>query len=55
MYSREKRMKALKLYVKYDQSAAAVIYELGYPDLHPLRQISDFVDCFNRCRSELLI
>src|SRR5450830_340367 len=32
MYSREKRMKAIELYIKYDQSAAAVIHELGYPD-----------------------
>lgn len=32
MYSREKRMKAIALYIKYDKSAAAVIHELGYPD-----------------------
>jgi len=32
MYTREKRMKAIELYIKYDQSAAAVIHELGYPD-----------------------
>lgn len=32
MYSREKRMKAIELYIKYDQSATAVIHELGYPD-----------------------
>jgi len=32
MYSREKRLKAIELYIKYDQSAAAVIHELGYPD-----------------------
>ena len=31
MYSREKRMKAIELYIKYDKSAAAVIRELGYP------------------------
>ena len=32
MYSREKRMKAIELFIRYDQSAAAVIHELGYPD-----------------------
>jgi len=31
MYSREKRMKAVELYIKYRKSAAAVIRELGYP------------------------
>lgn len=32
MYSREKRMKAIELYIKYGKSAADVIRELGYPD-----------------------
>ena len=36
MYSREKRMRAIELYIKYDKSAADVIYELGYPDRHSL-------------------
>ena len=36
MYSREKRMKAIELYIKYDKSAAAVIHELGYPSCHLL-------------------
>lgn len=31
MYSREKRRKAVELYIKYDCSAAQVIRELGYP------------------------
>ncbi|MHC1762602.1 MAG: hypothetical protein AB9917_24380 [Negativicutes bacterium] len=31
MYSREKRMKAIELYIKYDKSAVDVIHELGYP------------------------
>lgn len=31
MYSRENRMKAIELYIKYDKSAADVIHELGYP------------------------
>ena len=31
MYSREKRMKAIELYIKYDKSTVAVIRELGYP------------------------
>ena len=31
MYSREERMKAIELYIKYDKSIAAVIHELGYP------------------------
>ena len=37
MYSREKRVKAVELYIKYDKSAADVIRELGYPDRHTLR------------------
>lgn len=32
MYSRSKRMKTIKLYIKYDHSVADVIHELGYPD-----------------------
>ncbi len=32
MYSREKRRKAVGLYIKYGKSAASVIRELGYPD-----------------------
>lgn len=31
MYSYEDRMKAVKLYIQYDHSLAAVIRELGYP------------------------
>lgn len=31
MYTYEKRMKAVLLYIKYDKSPSAVIYELGYP------------------------
>lgn len=31
VYSREERMKAIELYIKYDNSIAAVIRELGYP------------------------
>ena len=31
MYSKEQRMKAIELYIKYDKSAADVIRELGYP------------------------
>ena len=36
MYSREQRMKAIELYIKYDKSAAAVVHELGYPSRHLL-------------------
>ena len=32
MYSREKRMKAIELYIKYGKSTADLIRELGYPD-----------------------
>lgn len=32
MYTEEKRMKAVELYIQYHFSAAAVIRELGYPD-----------------------
>lgn len=31
MYSYEKRIKAVKLYIQYDRSVAAVRRELGYP------------------------
>lgn len=31
MYSYEERMKAVKLYIKYEHSLASVIHELGYP------------------------
>ena len=37
MYSREKQMKAVELYIKYDESAADTIRELGYPDRKTLR------------------
>jgi len=37
MYSREKRMKAIKLYIKYDKGTADVIRELGYPNPKSLR------------------
>ena len=32
MYSREKRLQAIELYIRYERSAAAVIHDLGYPD-----------------------
>jgi transposase-like protein len=32
MYSREERVKAIELYIKYDRCAADVASELGYPD-----------------------
>lgn len=31
MYSYQERMKAVKLYIKYEHSLASVIQELGYP------------------------
>ena len=37
MYSREERMKAISLYIKYDRCAADVVRELGYPDRKSLR------------------
>jgi transposase InsO family protein/transposase-like protein len=38
MYSREKRIKAIELYIKYDRCAADVIRELGYPDRKSLKK-----------------
>lgn len=39
MYSREKRMKAVELYIRYEHSASQVIRELGYPrDRNQLRK-----------------
>ena len=37
MYSREKRMEAVELYIKFGKSAAAVFRELGYPNRHTLQ------------------
>jgi len=37
MYSREERMKAIRLYIKYNKSASDAIRELGYPDRKTLR------------------
>jgi hypothetical protein len=31
VYSREDRIKALELWLKYDKNLAAVVKELGYP------------------------
>ena len=36
MYSREQRVKAIALYIKYDKSIADVIRELGYPSTNLL-------------------
>ena len=38
MYSYEDRLKAIKLYIKYDLSIADTIHELGYPSRNMLRQ-----------------
>ena len=38
MYSRKERMRAIKLYIKYDKCAADVARELGYPDRKSLRE-----------------
>ena len=38
MYSREERLQAIELFIKYDRSAAAVIHELGYPSRRQLPQ-----------------
>lgn len=32
MYSKELRMRAIELYIKYEKSPGDVIRELGYPD-----------------------
>lgn len=37
MYSYDDRIRAVRLYIQYDKSAAAVIRELGYPDRKTLR------------------
>lgn len=42
MYSREERMRAVELYIKYDKSAADAIRELGYPNRHTLRSWYEF-------------
>ena len=31
MYSREEKLKAVELFIKYDKSPASAIRELGYP------------------------
>ncbi len=37
MFSKEERLKAVKLFLKYDHSYAVVIHELGYPSVGALR------------------
>lgn len=37
MFSKKDRLKAVKLFLKYDHSYAAVIHELGYPSVGALR------------------
>src|SRR5690606_35766694 len=38
VYSREERMKAVKLYFQYERQVAAVLRELGYPSRDALRR-----------------
>ena len=38
MYSYEDRVRAVKLCIKYDKSAAATVHELGYPSRKNLRR-----------------
>lgn len=38
VYSREERMKAVKLYFQYDRQVAPVLRELGYPSRGALRR-----------------
>ena len=38
MYSREDRIRAVELWLKYDKSTAAVIRELGYPSNKMLKR-----------------
>ena len=45
MYSYEKRIKAVKLYIQYDRSVAAVRRELGYPSPNMLlRWYAEYVE-----------
>lgn len=37
MYSREEKLQAIKLFIKYDYSPAAVIREFGYPSIPALK------------------
>lgn len=37
MYSYDDRIRAIRLYIQYDKSAAVVIQELGYPERKTLR------------------
>ncbi len=38
MYSYAERMRAVKLYIKYDLNVAATLRELGYPSKNALKQ-----------------
>ena len=38
MYSREERMRAIELYIKYDRCAVDTVRELGYPSTKTLRK-----------------
>lgn len=37
MYSREERIKAIELFIKYDRNATDVVRELGYPNFRSLK------------------
>ena len=55
MYSREERMRAVELYIKYDKSAADAICELGYPDRHTLRSWYKFYGISEKLHADVVV
>ena len=44
-YTREQRLRAVRVYERYDRSAASVINELGYPSHEVLARWVDELEC----------
>jgi transposase InsO family protein/transposase-like protein len=55
VYSREDRIKAVELWLKYDKSAAAVINELGYPCQELLSRWCEELVPWQRRRSRVVV
>lgn len=53
MYPYKSRLKAVKLYIKFDFSVAATIRELGYPSRNMLK-LAVFISSIIRSQSTLL-
>ena len=48
-YTREQRLRAVRLYERYDRSAASVVNELGYPSVLLQCLFSRLISIFPQC------